>query len=190
MIAAGSPEAPAPTMTTSAVRSHRTRFWGAVSASCAHTPARAVAPTPIAAPSFMNFLRLTLNSFCFLPMVCFSLTKEGWNVFGPKASAGLRVGGFTRVRFHIDVVGREQRPVTGNHTNSVVTWYVETDLCFSCERFSVNRGSHFRIEFNVARTSIQDPSHPYTFHGSSDVAISGAVSLTRFRNSVISGRKG
>src|SRR5262249_18549697 len=71
--------------------------------------------------------------FLFFAHGLFSLTKECWNVFGPKASAGLRVGGFTRVHFHIDVVGREQRPVAGNHTNSVVTWYVETDLCFRCE---------------------------------------------------------
>src|SRR5438477_6270810 len=59
MIAAGRPEAPAPMMTTSAVLSHR------VCAS-AVTPARAVAPTPMAVPSLMNRRRLRAMLFSLM----------------------------------------------------------------------------------------------------------------------------
>jgi hypothetical protein len=56
MIAAHSPDAPAPAMTTSAERSHFVVRWAAAS-SAPVMPTTAVAPTPNA-PLVMNFLLL------------------------------------------------------------------------------------------------------------------------------------
>src|SRR5207244_12354808 len=76
MMAAGRPEAPAPTMTTSAVWSHRIRLCGAALVSDTPAPVRAVTPTPSAALSLMNFLRLTLKFFGFLLMFFFLATNN------------------------------------------------------------------------------------------------------------------
>src|SRR5206468_1204554 len=76
MMAAGRPEAPAPTMTTSAVWSQRIRLCGAALVSDTPAPVRAVTPTPSAALSLMNFLRLTLKFFGFLLMFFFLATNK------------------------------------------------------------------------------------------------------------------
>jgi pimeloyl-ACP methyl ester carboxylesterase len=60
------PEAPAPTTTTSATRSHRVTCCAAVSVCSVATPPRAVAPTPSVAPSLMNRLRVTRGLVWFL----------------------------------------------------------------------------------------------------------------------------
>ena len=63
---AGSPVAPDPMTTTSASKSQRTGAWAF--ASCVPSPAKALAPTPAAAPFLMKSLRLT-SPFCFLPIL-------------------------------------------------------------------------------------------------------------------------
>src|SRR5256885_4268983 len=75
-MAAGRPEAPAPTMTTSATWSHRIRPCGAARLSDVPTPVRAVTPTPSTSPVLMNFLRLTLKFLGFL-LISFCLLVLG-----------------------------------------------------------------------------------------------------------------
>src|SRR5437762_6307630 len=105
-----------------------------------------------------------------------------------ETSAGLRLAGGTRVDFYIDVDGREQRRVTGNRTNPVVTGDTETHLRFRCDGFSVNRRADIRIELYLAWSSIKNPPDPHTFYASSDLAISGTVSATKVWQSIIRDR--
>src|SRR5437667_1286741 len=105
-----------------------------------------------------------------------------------ETSAGLGFAGGTRVDFYIDVDGREQRRVTGNRTNPVVTGGAETHLGFRCDGFSVNRRADIRIELYLAWSSIKNPPDPHTFYASSDLAISGTVSATGFWKSIIRDR--
>src|SRR5207245_2575011 len=103
-------------------------------------------------------------------------------------SAGFRLAGGIRVDFYVDVDGREQRRVTGNRANPVVTGCAETHFRFCCDGFSVNRRANIRIELYLAWSSIKNPPDPHTFYASSDLAVGGTVSAAKFWKSIIRDR--